>query len=103
MNKIINNNRRKIFSFITCLCLTILLSSNYSFAQEFVTINYKNEKHYVATDMVCLAIKENYSNNELLDKIKKSGYEIVTSKPHYLRLLLRTDGKQHILEHYYKL
>ena len=61
MNKIIN--KRKISSFIVCLCLTILLSASYSFAQEFVTINYKDKEYLVVSDLIYLDIKENYYNN----------------------------------------
>ena len=72
------------------------------YRNQFVYIIYKGERHYVVADMVCLAIKEDYYNDELLERIEKDGYEILTSKPQYLRLLLLTDGKKHILEHYYK-
>jgi hypothetical protein len=70
---------------------------------KFINITYKGKEYLVAADYVCLAFKGNhYFNNDVFDKIEKDGYEIISSKPHYLRLLLRTDGKQHILKHYYK-
>jgi len=52
--------------------------------------------------MVCLSIKAEFYNDELqlLERIEKSGYEILSSKPQYLLILVRTDGKQHILAHY---
>jgi hypothetical protein len=68
MNKKINNNKRKILSFVAYLFLVILLLSSYSFAQEFVTINYKDKEYIVVSDMVCLDIKENFYNQKLIDK-----------------------------------
>jgi hypothetical protein len=72
------------------------------YRNQFLYIVYKGERHCVAANMVCLSIKAEFHNSELLDKLEKSGYEIVTSKPKYSLILVRTDGKQHILAHYYK-
>jgi thermitase len=98
------NNKRKNFSCII-LCFVILLSSNYSFAQhqaKFVTINYNDKEYLVVSDIVCLDIKENFYNKELFDRIEKSGYEIISTREKHHKILLRTDGKSDILEHYYK-
>jgi hypothetical protein len=96
--------KRLIKISITHLCI-ILLFSSYSFAQyyvEFATIKYKGEEHYVVSNMICLDIKENFYNSKLLDKIEKSGYKIISAKEKYRKLLLQTDVKSDILEHYYK-
>ena len=105
---------KKVFSVaIVVLCLgligctesngPILNNDDTPYRDKFINITYKGKKYYVVADYVCLAIKANYYFNEdVFNKIEKDGYEIIYSKPHYLRLLLRTDGKQHILKHYYK-
>jgi hypothetical protein len=94
------NKKRKTFSFIACLCLTILLSASYSFAQEqakFVTINYNDKEYLVVSDLIYLDIKENFYNKELLNKIEKSGYKIISAYEKYKHVLLQTDGKLHVL------
>jgi len=74
------------------------------YRNQFLGIVYKGKSHYVCADMVCLSIKAEFYNDELqlFEKIEKSGYEILSSKPQYLLILVRTDGKQHILAHYCK-
>lgn len=74
------------------------------YRNQFLRIVYKGENHFVVADMVCLSIKAEFFNDEpqLLERIEKSGYEIVSSKLKYLQVLVRTDGKQHILAHYCK-
>ena len=100
VKKLLKTTTVKTFLILIFVCSTV-------FAQKtrYITtqIKYKDKDYTVIENQIGLKIKENLYTDDLHKKLEAFNYKITFAAKEYRSIIVQTDGKSDLLEHYLKL